>query len=192
MKPCLALCAVALVLWIGTVPGCESPRDRVAAVAANANVAGRAATAAQLHTLWQAKKVTVDACIQVALTDLEEGKDASIFAGAVLDFLVLAENKLQHGGEFEIFWFRVGRVACAGAISAYKAGRVEEAASLVFAGPKRWQTEGYWIKYPDHDGLASIILAATGNRSEAIRRLEDRGSLEGDAAYALEILKSAR
>ncbi len=67
-------------------------------------------------------------------------------------------------------------------------GRIDEAKELVFAGPKRWQVESYWLMYSDHDALASYILDSAGQHGEAVSRLRNRSELFGEAEEALKKL----
>src|SRR5262249_20116084 len=75
---------------------------------------------------------------------------------------------------------------------AFAGGRLSEARSLVFAGGQRWQNEAYWMLHTGHDALASAILAQSGERAEAIRRLDERTDLNGPAAEVLEWLREGR
>ncbi len=171
--------------------GCTRAPDKldpyVQAAAAN-----RAGGAASLVAAFRAGNLTFDEVVTKAHDLLEAGQDATAFAGAVLDMAVAIEGTLPKGGEFEIFWFRVGRLAYRATEKAAMAGRIDEAQTLVFAGPDRWRTEGYWIRYPDHDAMASRLLYLAGRTSEAIQRLEDRGVLQGPAEEELEWLRTQR
>jgi hypothetical protein len=171
------------------VAGCrraQDPIDRLAALAAT----NRGSGAAAMLAAWNARELTFNDLLNRAHDALERGEDASAFAGAVLDMGAMIESAMPKGGEHEIFWFRVGRLAFRATECAAKHGRLDEARTLMFAGPARWQTEGYWIRYGDHDALASRILYLTGSQGEAIGRLEARGVLSDLAQEELETLKS--
>jgi hypothetical protein len=106
---------------------------------------------------------------------------ATALAGAVLDAVALLGNSLPQGAEHEIFWMQVGRLAFKASEEAFANQRLGEAGTLVLAGGKRWQNEPYWQRYSDHDGLASAIMDAQGDRSGAIARLQNRADLGGVA-----------
>ena len=71
---------------------------------------------------------------------------------------------------------------------AHAADRVPEAMTLVFAGPQRWQNQAYWERYSDHDGLAAIVLAKSGQVAVALERLRSRAELRGVALEVYELL----
>lgn len=122
----------------------------------------------------------------------EEGASsvgATAFAGAVLDAIAACEPELPSAGEFEFFWMKVGRLAFKSAEECMANQRIAEAQTLVFGGGERWQHEAYWLRYPDHDGLASYILALSGRTEEGIHRLESRPHLDGFAKEILGIIK---
>ncbi|MFA6045652.1 MAG: hypothetical protein WC718_11770 [Phycisphaerales bacterium] len=198
---CLA-CVAALL------GGCQKPDPLVKCVATAVSPSGgRAAAAGMLAKAWRAGDLKLDDAINLSYEYLESAKNktplkgstvvvpsanATAFAGAVLDAIEMVQDKLPQGGEFEIMWFRIGGLAFASAEEAHAAGRLLEARSLVFAGGKRWQIEGYWLGHTGHDGLASVILAKSGERAEAIGRLRDRGQLEGVAAEVYEMLQKGQ
>lgn len=187
---------------------CQRSDPLVQCVATAASPSGgRAASAGMIAKAWKAGDVKLDDAINLAYEYLESAKNktpmngstvivssanATIFAGAVLDAIEMLQDKLPQGGEFEIMWFRVGGLAFASAEEAHAAGRLAESHSLVFAGGKRWQIEGYWLGHTAHDGLASVILAKSGERGEAIGRLRDRGQLVGVAAEVYEMLQKGQ
>lgn len=184
--------AVCLLLGAATLlGGCDSEASRLEAFAAQA-ATNRAAAAASMTTAWRGGQITFDGALTAAHDRLAAGEDAAGFGGAVLDLAVGIEDVLPSGAEHELLWMRIGRLAFASALAAYNAGRLDEARALVLAGPKRWQNDPYWLRYPDHDALASIILAQTGDRAEAIRRLHERPNLTGDAEEALRLLQGGR
>lgn len=128
----------------------------------------------------------------VAVEANEEGassEGATAFAGAVLDAIGACEPELPSSGEFEFFWMKVGRLAFKSAEECMANGRIAEAQTLVFGCGERWQHEAYWLRYPDHDGLASYILASSGRKEQGIRRLESRPHLDGFAKEVLEIIR---
>lgn len=116
-----------------------------------------------------------------ASTDQAASTAATNLAGAVLDAVVLLGSSLPQGAEHEIFWMQVGRLAFRASEEAFANQRLAEAGTLVLGGSKRWQNEPYWQRYSDHDGLASAIIAAQGDRSGAIARLQSRADLNGVA-----------
>jgi hypothetical protein len=83
---------------------------------------------------------------------------------------------------------RVGGLAFKAAEEAHAKDRVAEAASLVFAGGARWQTDAYWNRQSHHDALAALILAKTGRRNEALSRLRSRADLQPPATLVLDAL----
>lgn len=184
----------AVCLLIATVVlsgGCDSEAARLEAFAAQA-ATNRAGAAAAMTTAWKGGDITFDAALTHAHDELAAGRDAAAFGGAVLDLAVAIQDQLPSGGEHELLWMRIGRLAFASALAAHNAGRLDEARALVLAGPRRWQNDAYWLRYPDHDALAAIILVQTGERGEAIRRLQSRPSLSGDAEEALRVLRGGR
>lgn len=198
-------CFLALALVWG---GCErqAPVTQIAAMAASPK-GGRAVAATQLVGRWKAGDGVLDQSINLAFEQLESagsGKpgpttgavaksvDATAFAGAVLDAAETLGPKLPMDAEHELFWMRVGGLAFAASQEAFASGRLSEARSLVFAGGQRWQNEAYWMTHTGHDALASAVLARSGERGEAVRRLEERTDLNGPAAEMLEWLKSGR
>ena len=167
------------------VLGCERSGGRLDAIAtlASTNVPG---ASAQLGQDWGDGRLTMDDSLTLA-HDLLDAKDprGAGFGAAVLQTIEDRAGSINDGGEFEIFWRRVGRLAFKVAVAEFEAGRFDEAARWVSGGTTRWQTDLYWLKYPDHDAVASYCLARTGRHGEAVARLRDRPSLEGDAAEAL-------
>jgi hypothetical protein len=199
-------CFLALAMAFG---GCErrAPVAQVAAVAASPT-GGRGAAAAQLVSRWKAGDHDVlTKARDLAFEQLDSAKsgqpgpttrvvsrsvDATAFAGAVLDALEQLTQQLPMDAEHELFWMRVGGLAFAASEEAFAGGRLVEARSLVFAGGQRWQNEAYWMMHTGHDALASGILAQSGERAEAVRRLEERTDLNGPAAEMLEWLRKGR
>lgn len=176
--------------------GCDDPHRVLAGHAQSASTggfpAGRAAAAAAMVNDWKAGRITLDAAIDHAFALIESGSGAATtFAGAVLDFAQSIEDAIPDDpATSEILLRRLGRLAFQSAELAYLNHAAAEAESLVLAGPARWQREPYWLRYPDHDALVSILLAARGEVGEAKRRLQERSVLEGVAAETLERLKT--
>lgn len=194
------LLAVSLTGW-----GCDTRTaslERAAAIAA-APTGGRAAAANELVTSFNQRRFTVGDAINHAQAMIESAAtgtpmigqakpvpslDATIFAGAVLDLCVAVEGQLPQGDEFYLAYIKMGRLAFRAAEEAFANQRLQEAAALVFAGPKKWQNDGYWYQSPDHDALAAVILAQTGHRTEAIYRLQSRVELKGPAQEVYDML----
>jgi hypothetical protein len=182
----------ALLLAVVIAGGCVRAPDRLDPCVTQASTS-RPAAAASLLAGFKAGELTFNECLDRAHDLLDQGDPrAPAFAGAVLDLGASIEGELPSGGEFEIFWFRIGRLACKSAAAASQAGRLREAESLVLAGPKRWQVEAYWLRYPDHDGLASMILHANGRTAEALSRLSERSVLRDEAEEAYELIRKGR
>ena len=204
-RAALAVLAIHALVASFTQTGCGNRTDPLLQAAATANSVsgGRSASTALLVKSWEAGDLKLDDAMNLAFDYLESAKsnrplkgtnvivpspNATNYAGAVLDALEQVQSQLPQGGEFEIFWMRVGGLAFAAAEEAHAAGRVAEARTLVFAGGKRWQNDAYWQSHSAHDGLASVILARSGERSEAISRLRDRADLNGVAAEVYQML----
>lgn len=196
----VALCVVSVAF---ALPGCESSSDRLAALAARAAspTGGRAAVAPQMAQMIKAGQISYDEALTAAFEAVETAeKDqtgagsaaATAFAGSVLDAITLNKDGMLAGVEFELFWMRVGGLAFKAGEEAANRGRLPEARSLVLAGSDRWQNEFYWSKRPDHDALASAVMAAVGEKTEAIRRLENRPDLESPAKELLDTLKRGK
>lgn len=195
---------------VAALAGCADREPAALAHAAATAVApggGPAAATAELTADFNAKRITVGGAIDHAAAMLESAAsgtpmlgettpvasvDATVFAAAVLDFCGAVEPQLPKADEFYLVWIRMGRLAFRAAEEAHAAGRLNESAALVFRGPKRWQNEGYWYQYPDHDALAAVILARTGNRAEAIHRLQSRIELRGPAQEVYDMLMRGR
>lgn len=181
-----------------------------AAATASSPTGGRKAAAFQIAADWTAKVYTFDEAMNLAFDYIESARnqtpllstgqivksaDATAFAGAVLDAMQACDAKtpgLPKHDDTVLFWYRVGGLASAAAEEAHFAGRLPEAASLVEAGPRFWQNDGYWHMHPNHDGLAAAILAQSGKRSEAIARLQSRVELKDAAAEVYEMLRKGQ
>lgn len=175
----MALAALVLHAPIGCDGG-PTANEQMAVYAAQAKTS-RTSAAGAMIAAFKAGQITAEDAINASRDKLDAGEDATDFAGAVLEMLQAVEGQLPQGAEFEIFWMRIGQLACSAALTANNNRRPDEALSLVFAGPKRWQTEAYWQRSVNHDALASIILDENGRRAEAISRLRERADLDGPA-----------
>lgn len=177
-----------LVLFLPILGGCDPSPTRLEAIAslASTNVPG---AAAQLNQDWASGRLTMDDSLTLA-HDLLDAGDArgAAFGAAVLQTIEDRRGSINDRAEFEIFWRRVGRLAFKTALAEFEAGRFDQAARWAFAGTTRWQTDMYWMKYPDHDAVASYSLARTGRWAEGVARLRDRPALDADAAEALRVL----
>jgi hypothetical protein len=197
--------AVATAIAFG---GCHKPPPVSQVWAAAVSPAGgRAVAAGQLVAQWKAGDHTLPQAMDYAfeqLDSIKSGKpapstgivprsaDATAFAGAVLDAVEALTPQLPMDAEHELFWMRVGGLAFAASEESFASSRLTEARSLVFAGGNRWQSDAYWMLHTGHDALASAILAQSGERAEAVRRLEDRSDLNGPAADMFEWLKHGK
>lgn len=188
---CLALLSVLLVMLLVT-PGCGDAKQVQLQRLAAAARANRAAGGVAIANAYARNGDVIDELMAMAAKEMEAGRDDTALAGAVLDATQLLGNKLPQGDEFFIFWTRVGRLAFQSALFAYQKGDLQSARDLVLAGAPRWQTEQYWLRYTDHDALASIILFQTGDRQQAVQRLRERTVLTGDAEEALKKLTGGR
>lgn len=192
---------MAAVVFVGACSN-SAPLDAAVGVATSPT-GGRKAAAFQIAADWTAKVYTFDEAMNVAFEMLDSASsgrpmpstglvvksaDATAFAGAVLDAMQACDSKIPKHDDTILFWYRVGGLAGRAAEEAHFAGRLQEASTLVFAGPSWWQNEGYWYTHPNHDGLAAAILAQTGRRSEAVARLQSRVELKGAAAEVYEML----
>lgn len=163
---------------------CTSEDDRLKAICAQAKTT-RSGAAAALVQAYRDHKIHHDRAIGYATELLQNGQDEAAFGGAVLDFMTEVQTDFKTDSEYELFWMGIGRLAFWSAHAAYERGRIDEAKDLVFAGPKRWQVESYWLMYSDHDALASYILDSAGQHGEAVSRLRNRSELFGEAEEAL-------
>ncbi|MEO1584107.1 MAG: hypothetical protein AAFR96_05990 [Planctomycetota bacterium] len=162
--------------WLAIVaPGCDDAAVKIDRIAAAAPAAGRLATADELHKGFLASEFTFQRCLEAAELKLSTGDpDAPLFAGAVLDLAVRIEDRFPTRPEFFMFWMRLGQLAYNAAFQAINNGRPDEAATLVLAGPARWQNDSYWTLYANHDILVALILAQQGSPRDGIARLRDR------------------
>ncbi|MEL7485525.1 MAG: hypothetical protein AAFN41_14380 [Planctomycetota bacterium] len=164
----------SLVLSLG-LAGCEPAVSPIEQAAGSIAAVGRAATTDALEVAFLESDITFEACLEAAEAQLAAGEPtASEFAGAVLDLAARIEDRFPTGPEYELFWFRMGQLAGKATAAAMQAGRFDEAATLVLAGPKRWQRMGYWHRYPNHDIMVALSMAQQGRFGEATSRLQSR------------------
>lgn len=180
-----------MVLCVGCacLVGCGSRVSKAQAVEQQIKAVGRAAAAQAIAADVKAGAYSYDDALTMVWHQLEDvsanravvigertvpSDEITMYAGAVLDAAGHLGTALGQSDMHEPFWQRVGQLAAMAADRAMLDGRPDEARSLVLAGPQRWRTQGYWLMNPGHDALASAILAANGERDEAIRRLEER------------------
>jgi hypothetical protein len=189
----IAVCLLAA----GALAGCDRPEARLRPIfAAAGNPAqGRGAAAQDLAQQIIAGRLTIADAIDDAVARIDAAAAAgrpstneTIYAGAVLDAAAIAEDSLPQGGEFEFLWIKLGRLAFIAAEEAHAHDRVAEAMTIVLAGPQRWQTEPYWLRYSDHDALAAVVLAKSGRAPEAVLRLQSRTVLDGPALEVYQML----
>lgn len=182
--------AIGLALLL-IVSGCDDQKVRMQrlAMAAQAN---RASGGVAIAQSYRKDGDTIDLLIAIAAEQMEKGQDVTQLAGAILDATQILDKELPQGDEFFIFWTRVGRLAFQAGLFAYQKGRVDEARDLILAGTPRWKTEQYWLRYTDHDALASIILYQSGEQQEAVNRLRERTVLSGDAEETYNKLTGGR
>ena len=184
----LRVCVCALLIW-GSA-GCDNTARRLDDAVATASASGRAQAESELKADFDAGRITFESAMIRAEELLQADDPAAIpFAGAVLDLAVEIEDQFPTGGEFELFWRRIGRLAYSGANAAYQAKRYDDADALVLAGPKRWQRESYWIAYPNHDILVALSLAHRGDARAGINRLQSRVPQSDEFGPAIESLK---
>jgi len=215
MRRPLILCAF---LAIAPLTSCDqryraADMQRIAKQAAT----NRAASSASVVAWVNADKATWSEFLELARTRMDEAVaasavnapgggnpaatnaaliDASLFAAAVLDAGKILEQQpdgdIRLGGtnaEQEIAWWSVGRLAMDAAANLHDAGKIKDAFNTVTTGPKRWQNEGYWQRFPDHDALVAILMAKDGDTPGAIKRLKSRVILDPPADEVLRTLE---
>ena len=187
----LILLLLATTAWLAV--GCSDPRHILIGHEQSATTGGhpvgRDAAAKALVVDWQAGLITLDLALDHAHDLLESGHDRTSYAGAVLDLAASIEGQLPRDPAAGLLLYRrIGRLAYRSAELAMQNGRIAEAGALVLAGPRRWQNEAYWLRYPDHDALVALIWAGQGRRLDAIARLDSRPVLTGPAEQAYELL----
>ena len=195
-KSIAAVIAASTSLFLGACDNPEREMANLVAMSASPTGTGRSLCAKALAADVRAGKLKYSAAIDKAVELLDavaakkaRSADATAFAGAVLDAGVMIDDMLPKQGEFELFWINLGRLAFRAAEEAHANERVPEAMTLVFAGPERWQTQPYWERYSDHDGLAAMLLAKTGQKGLALERLRSRVELRGVAEEVYKILQ---
>lgn len=180
---------VGLVL-AGGLAGCESERDRLEKVYAQASTS-RSGAAAALKAQWTAGEITANEAINLAHERLEKvGDGASVdFAGSVLDFLKSVEGDLAKKELNEFFWIRNGTLAGSAGAAAVKLGQARLAEGVMLAGPARWQNDAYWRNHPDHDAMVSIVLHSVGRTREALDRISTRREDSEQVKQAYDIIQ---
>lgn len=178
---------LASFVWAGL--GCEGERAHLDAVVIAAQNATRPQITQRLVSEFDQGNITFEASLIRAEELLEAGdSNATLFAGAVLDFAKAIESDLPKGGEFELFWRRIGRLAYNASYDAFERQDYEEADTLVLAGPNRWQRDSYWIAYPNHEILVAYSLAHRGDAKAGIRLLQRRTPTPDSYAGAIDTL----
>ncbi len=164
---------VVAALWCAALAGCgRSPEEQLRAIADAAPTAGRAATVAALQkTPSKGADWLSDAAFE-AVERYRAKKEALVFAASVLDVGKAVERDL--GANSLLLFNSLGLLAFQAADDAMRRGDLAMARSVVMGGPSGWQTDRYWLVNPEHDGLASIILFESGERAEALERLDTR------------------
>ncbi len=188
------LLAVALLAAVGNLAGCMSKLDRAKLFYRQATTS-RSATATAMAAAWRKEEIKLDDCLNLAFDHLDKEGDAAAiaFAGAVLDFAGEIERELPQQGEFMLLWFRIGGLAGDASTKAYNAGDFVTARSIVLAGPKKWQTDAYWERHPNHDALAARLMFLTGQQPESLKWLRRHDDMTGPLKDAYdEILQASR
>jgi len=183
--------AVFGVLVAVVLGGCDDPRARLLSHRETAASNGRAAAADALAADIRGGRVRLDLALDHAFHTLDQGNKDYQYLGAVLDAAdqvsdLIPEAELTN----TLILHRIGRLAFRGAQTAAEENKVAEARGLVLSGPTLWQTDGYWMTYPDHDALAAVLMATTGQRREALARLGSRPVLLPPADEALALIRN--
>jgi len=190
-KPLIFALLAALLATL--VSGCENEQARLDAIVAALPTSTRAAATQSLKADFDAGDITFEASMiraeEMLEADHADHADGPLFAGAVLDMAVLIEDKLPKGGEFELFWRRIGRLAYNASYSAYEQQDYDSIDTLILAGPTRWQREPYWIAYPNHEILVAFSMAHQGNTGAGIGLLSDRMPMPDGYLEAIDSLK---
>jgi len=149
---------------------------------------------AEIVRQWTAGELTMQGALMLAHERLDERNDApsTAFAYAVLCAITELEGAITKKEVNEFFWMRTGTLAGKGAAVAWKLGDRPGARLIVMAGPRRWQTDDYWMRNPGHDALASYILQASGEKVEALNRLRQRPDLAPEAQKAYDDIAAAK
>lgn len=166
---------VLLAALLVPICGCDNAEARLDIIYSGVGKNGRAATFGNLKSEFDKGNITFESAMIRAEEMLQAGDaDAVTFAGAVLDLSEAIEDKFPTGGEFELFWRRIGRLAYTSAHAAFEAGDFETASMLVLAGPDRWKRDPYWIAYPNHEILVALAMAYEGDARGGIALLNSR------------------
>jgi hypothetical protein len=182
-----------LLVMVGAVTGCgPSEADRVEAIYRLAPTGVNTARA-EIVKQWNAKQITLDACLNLAHERLDQQPAPAVavsFAAAVLGAAADLESAAEKHGVNEFYWFRIGTLAQKAAAAAFNLGDIPAARALVLAGPPRWQGENYWRLHPDHDAFVSLVMHRAGETNAAIARLRGRPDLSELATAVLEQIEA--
>lgn len=182
--PLIAL--IAALFFLIPLAGCDTSEARLEILAGAAQKNGRTQTAASLKAESDAGNISYSDALTRAEELVQSGDpNALAFAGAVLDLAEMLGDELPRGGEFEIFWRRVGRLAYTSAHAAFEAGDYETGSMLVLAGPDRWKNDPYWIAYPNHEILVALSMAYRGDARGGIALLDRRTPQPDEYAQAI-------
>lgn len=185
--------AIPLALTLLLTACGPSEQQRVESIYALA-ATNPAGAQAEIVKQWNAHTIKLDTCINLAHSRLEQGgagqTGAIAFAVAVLGAAKDLATAADQSGVTEFYWFRLGTLAGAGAAAALNQGDLPTARALVLAGPRRWQGENYWRMHPDHDALASWIMHKSGESTEAIARLRERGEPDEQVVRMIERIRA--
>lgn len=182
--PLIAL--ITALFFLIPLAGCDTSEARLEILAGAAQKNGRAQTAANLKAESDAGNISFSDALTRAEELVQAGDpNALAFAGAVLDLAEMMGDELPRGGEFEIFWRRVGRLAYTSAHAAFEAGDYETGSMLVLAGPDRWKNDPYWIAYPNHEILVALSMAYRGDARGGIALLDQRTPQPEEYAQAI-------
>lgn len=169
--------------------GCDSRASKLERIADDAPRVGRDATLAALAAGPESGMGWLNDAMLLASDRLNAGQDATIFAGAVLDLGARIEQRIPQ--QAVLLVIGLGALAYQAADAARARGDIALARSLVLGGPRRWQTDHYWLTTPHHDALVSIVLFEHGEREEAISRLLVRAEWDETRAELLRALQRA-
>lgn len=173
VMPLIAL--IAALFFLIPLAGCDTSEARLDILSGAAAASGRVSTAASLKAESDAGNISFSDAMTRAEELVQSGDPNGLaFAGAVLDLAEMMGDTLPTGGEFELFWRRVGRLAYTSAHAAFEAGDFETGSMLVLAGPERWKRETYWIAYPNHEILVAFAMAYRGDARGGIALLDRR------------------
>lgn len=188
-RPILPLLVTPMVLAVAACS--ESEAERLERLYAQASAAGPAAAQAGLIAEWNAKAITLNNALNLAHERVEKADPGAVpFAMAVLGAIDALEGPIEKAGVNEFFWYRVGTLAGAAAAQALKARDLASARALVLAEPVRWQNDSFWLRHPDHDAMASLILHWSGESGAAVARLRARPDLDEGALAVLQRIEA--